>query len=84
MFTENSPKRNYYEFLSSLTSKPAISLLQETHDSYFPMTFEKILRNTVLYQNTGKGTERTETFGFQSENFHKVHPKETVVKSFIS
>ena len=57
---------------------------KEPHGSYFPMTFEKIFQNTVLYQNTGKGTERTEVFDFRSENFRKVHPKETVMKSFFS
>ena len=47
------------------------------------MTFEKIFQNTILCQNTGKGTERTEVFDFRSENFYKIHPKETVMKSFF-
>ena len=47
------------------------------------MTFEKIFQNTVLCQNTGKGTERTEVFDFRSENFHKINPKGTVMKSFL-
>ena len=44
------------------------------------MTFEKIFQNTVLCQKTGKETQRTEVFDFRSENFHKIHPKETVMK----
>ena len=35
---------------------------KEPHQSYFPMTFEKIFQNTVLYQDTGKRTEKTEVF----------------------
>ena len=50
---------------------------------FFPMTFEKIFQNTDLCQNTGKGTERTEVFDFRSENFRKVNPKETMMKSFF-
>ena len=48
------------------------------------MTFEKYFQNTVLCQDTGKGTERTEVFDCRSENFHKIHPKETVMKFFFS
>ena len=44
------------------------------------MTFENIFQNTVLCQKNDKGTERTEVFDFRSENFHKIHPKETVMK----
>ena len=39
-----------------------LPLKKESHQSYFPMTFEKIFQNTVLCQDTGKGTERTEVF----------------------
>ena len=35
---------------------------KEPHGSYFPITFEKNFQNTVLCQNTGKGTEGTEVF----------------------
>ena len=48
------------------------------------MTFENIFQNTVLCQKNDKGTERTEVFDFRSENFHKIHPKETVMKFFVS
>ena len=48
------------------------------------MTFENIFQNTVLCQKTDEGTERTEVFDFRSENFHKIHPKETVMKFFVS
>ena len=48
------------------------------------MTFEKIFQNAVLCQKTGKETQRTEVFDFRSENFHKIHPKETVMKFFVS
>ena len=51
------------------------------------MTFEKFFQNTTLRQNTGKETERTEVFDFGSENFqnfHKIHLKETEMKSFFS
>ena len=44
------------------------------------MTFQNIFQNTVLCQKNDKGTERTEVFDFRSENFHKIHPKETVMK----
>ena len=47
------------------------------------MTSEKIFQNTVPCRNTGKWTERTEVFDFWSENFHKIHPKEFVMKSFL-
>ena len=49
------------------------------------MTFEKIFQNTVLCQNTGKATQGTEVFAricFSkklSEEFHKIHPKETMI-----
>ena len=72
------------EVLSSVALKPAISPKKESHDSYFQMTFEKIFHNTVLCQNTGKRTDRTEEFDFRSENFHKIHPKETMMKFFLS
>ena len=48
------------------------------------MTFQNIFQNTVLCQKNDKGTERTEVFDFRSENFHKIHPKETVMKFFVS
>ena len=48
------------------------------------MTFEKIFQNTVLCQKTGKETQRTEVFDFRSEKFHKIHPKGTVMKFFVS
>ena len=48
------------------------------------MTFENIFQNTVLCQKTDEGTERTEVFDFRSENFHKIYPKKTVMKFFVS
>ena len=54
------------------------------------MTFEKIFQNTVLYQNADKGTEglkHSPEYVLEkswSEKFHKIHPKETVMKSFFS
>ena len=57
---------------------------KKNHDSYFPITFEKVFQNTVLRQSTGKRTERTEAFDFRSENFRKVYPKKTVMKSIFS
>ena len=48
------------------------------------MTFENIFQNTVLCQKNDKGTERTEVFDFRSENFHKIYPKKTVMKFFVS
>ena len=48
------------------------------------MTFQNIFQNTVLCQKNDKGTERTEVFDFRSENFHKIYPKETVMKFFVS
>ena len=37
-FTKNSPKRDYYEFLSSVTSQPATSLKKNTFSEYFFMS----------------------------------------------
>ena len=48
------------------------------------MTFENIFQNTVLCQKTDEGTERTEVFDFRSENFHKIYPRKTVMKFFVS
>ena len=48
------------------------------------MTFQNIFQNTVLCQKTDEGTERTEVFDFRSENFHKIYPKKTVMKFFVS
>ena len=42
--------------------KTCNSTKKEPHESYFPMTFEKIFQNSVLCQNTGKETEGTEVF----------------------
>ena len=71
------------KFFLQLPQKPAISR-KKNQDSYFPITFEKVFQNTVLPQNTGKGTERSEAFDFRSENFRKVYPKKTVMKSIFS
>ena len=70
-------------FLSYLTTCSFTE--KEPHPSYFPMTFEKIFQNTVLCQNTGKATQGTEVFvricfsKKLSEEFHKIHPKETMI-----
>ena len=51
---------------SKETSSPFFSYIltckKQPHHSYFPMTFEKIFRNTVFCQNTGKATEGFEVF----------------------
>ena len=55
----------------------------QPHHSYFPMTFEKTFQNTVLCQNTSNATEELKYLSAYvlvkswSEEFHKIHPKET-------
>ena len=68
--TKVLPKETVMKFFLQLPQKPVISR-KKNQDSYFPITFEKVFQNTVLCQNTGKGTERTEAFDFRSENFRK-------------
>ena len=63
---------------------------KRTQSQLFSDDFWKDFQNTVLYQNTGKGTEGTEKFArvyFRKKviwKFYKIHPKETATKSFFS
>ena len=77
-FTKIHPKETIMKSILQLPQNLQFTK-KEPHDRYFSMAFEKIFQNTVLCQNTGKGAEKSRT-----ENFHKVHPKETVIKSFFS
>ena len=63
---------------------------KEPHHSYFPMTFEKISQNIVCVRTLVKDQKKLK---YSREHvleqswpgkFHKIHPRETVMKSFFS
>ena len=60
----------------------------QPHQSYFPMTFEKIFQNfcvKALVKEQKKLKYSPECFRTKlSEEFHKIYSKETVMKSFFS
>ena len=88
-FHKKFTQRNYHEFLSSVTSQLTTSLKKNPITVIFWWIL-KVFQNAFLCYNTGKATEGTEVFvricfsKSWSEEFHKIHPKETMMKFFLS
>ena len=87
-FTKIHPNKNYSEVLSSATSKPAILQKKNPMRVIFRWLLKRFLR-TVFCVRTLVKKEKERKFlpkyvlaKSRTENFHKIHPKETVLKSF--
>ena len=89
-FTKNSPKRDDYEVLSWVPSQPATSLkknlitviLQWLLKRFFRILF--YVRTLVKKQKELKYLSAYVLVKSWSEEFHKIHPKETMMELFFS
>ena len=87
---KNSPKRNYYEVLFSVTSQSATSLKKNPITVVFRWLLKIFFRTVFCVRTLAKQQKKQKYLPeyilekSSPEKLHKIHPKETVMNSFSS
>ena len=83
-FPKYSPKRNYYAVLSPVDSQPTTSLKKNPMTVIFWWLLKRFYFRTLVKEQKKLKYSPYVLKQSWSEEFHTIHPKETVMKSYFS